>query len=254
MTPVRTVTADGGGVVRLILDRGKGNVLDGQMVDALRAEIRKLANKPELRLLIFEGAGPHFSFGASVEEHLPDQVEGMLTSFHQLFRDIEELQVPTAAVVTGQCLGGGFELATWCGQVFCDPSAVFAVPEIQLAVFPPIAAMSLRWRIGGSRATAMIISGEKVGAARAVDIGLADHCSDDPAAAVLEWYERTLATLSPVALRFAWSASRIPVSSALSIELPRLERLYLTKLMAFDDPVEGLTAFLERRQPEWRAW
>ena len=249
--PVRSETMYGGAVERLLLDQPKGNVLDGRMIDAIRGEIQGLASRRGLRLVILEGAGLHFSFGASVEEHLPDRVEAMLGNFHGLFEDLERLQVPTAAVVRGQCLGGGFELASWCGQVFCDPTAVFAVPEIQLAVFPPIAAMSLRWRIGGARATSMVISGERVDAARAVEIGLADQCSDDPAAAALRWYEASLAGLSPAALRFAWSAARRPLIDALAKDLPELARLYRSKLMAHDDPVEGLNAFLERRQPVW---
>ncbi len=250
---VRTETLYEGAVEKLILDQPKGNVLDGAMVGGLRDHVKALAERKELKLVVFEGAGRHFSFGASVEEHLPDRVEGMLTSFHDLFRDIENLEVPTAAVVRGQCLGGGFELATWCGQVFCEPRAAFSVPEIKLAVFPPIAAMALRWRVGGARATQMIITGERVGGEQAAQIGLVDHCSDDPGQALLDWYESSLGDVSPSALRIAWSAARRPVAVALQDELPDLERLYLMKLMDLDDPIEGLNAFLEKRTPVWRA-
>lgn len=249
--PVRTETLFDGAVERLIFDASPGNVLDGEMVRAIRFELQRLEDRRELRLVVFEGAGRHFSFGASVEEHLPGRVVTMLRHFHDMFRDLESLQVPTAAVVRGQCLGGGFELATWCGQVFCDPTAVFAVPEIELAVFPPIAAISLPWRIGGSRATRMIITGERVDGRRAADLGLADICDDDPEAALFAWYESSLARMSPSALRIAWSAARMPMARALTKELDELERLYLIKLMALRDPAEGLSAFIEKRAPVW---
>jgi cyclohexa-1,5-dienecarbonyl-CoA hydratase len=249
--PIRAETLFDGAVERLVLDQPKGNVLDSRMVDGLRGKIQKLGLRQGLRLVIFEGAGRHFSFGASVEEHLPARVDGMLANFHGLFFDIERLGVPTAAIVRGQCLGGGLELATWCGRVFCDPTAVFAVPEVKLAVFPPVAAMSLRWRIGGARATSMIISGERIDGVAAAALGLADECVDGAGAAALRWYEENLAELSPVGLRIAWIAARRPMARALHEELPELERLYLLKLMALQDPVEGLTAFLERREPVW---
>ena len=104
-----------------------------------------------LKLLVFEGEGAHFSFGASVEEHLPEHIGRVLPGFHRSSGELEALGIPTAAVVRGQCLGGGFELAVWCGMVFCDSSARFGVPEIKLGVFPPVAAVALPWRMPGAR-------------------------------------------------------------------------------------------------------
>ena len=150
-SPIRCGAERSGEIQRIVLDRPKANVLDLEMITAIRARLVELAKDPgPLKLLVFEGAGEHFSFGASVQEHLPDRVGKLLPAFHGLFRDLEALGTPTAAVVRGQCLGGAFELALWCGVVFGEASARFGVPETRLGVFPPVAAIALPWRVTGA--------------------------------------------------------------------------------------------------------
>ena len=241
-----------GGLIRLVLDRPKGNVLDAEMVAGLRAAVTGLAGERKVKLLVFEGRGSHFSFGASVSEHLPHQVGDMLHDFHGLFRDIEALGVPTAALVRGQCLGGGCELAMWCGRVFASPDARLGLPEVTLGVFPPLGALALPWRVGGARATTLVLTGAALPAVDARAQGLVDEVSSNPEAAMLTWYDAHFAPRSAVALRYAWRAARRPLAHALAHELPHLEALYLEGLMSHRDPVEGLNAFLERRAPEWR--
>ncbi len=250
-TPLRQERAHGDAVVRLILDRPKANVLDMEMVRALRGAIAGLRDDAGLKLVVFEGSGPHFSFGASVPEHLPGRVESMLPDFHQLFVELEALGVPTAAAVRGQCLGGAAELVLWAGRVVLHPGARIGVPEVTLGVFPPIAALGLRWRVSGARATEMVVTGDPLSAEAALATGLADAIDDDPRAAVDRWYSAHLSGLSAVAVRFAWRAARAPMRRALAEDLPQLERLYLQELMACHDPVEGLTAFVEKRTPTW---
>ncbi|MEX0880139.1 MAG: enoyl-CoA hydratase/isomerase family protein [Thermoanaerobaculia bacterium] len=251
--PIRCTSERSGQIQRIVLDRPKGNVIDLEMIAAIRARLAELSADPgPAKLLVFEGAGEHFSFGASVEEHLPGRVAELLPAFHGLFRDLEALGVPTTALVRGQCLGGAFEIALWCGVVFCEPSARLGVPETKLGVFPPIAAIALPWRVPGARATQMIISGDSYDAQDAAACGLVDRCTNDAETALQQWFDERLAGKSAVAVRMAWRASRRLLSRALAIDLPELERLYLEELMAHRDPVEGLTAFLERRQPVWK--
>ncbi len=159
--------------------------------------------------------------------------------------------MPTAAVVRGQCLGGAFELALWCGVVFAEPSARFGVPETKLGVFPPVAAVVLPWRVTGARATQLILTGETVEAGAAAAMGLVDVCEADAEAALQDWFDAHLAAKSAVAVRAAWRASRLRLAAALANDLPLLEAQYLRDLMAHRDPVEGLKAFLERRTPVW---
>lgn len=252
-SPVRFSTESSGQVDRIVLDRPKGNVIDLEMIEAIRARIAEIGVDPGARkLLVFEGAGPNFSFGASVEEHLPDKVGRLLPAFHRLFWDLERLSIPTAAVVRGQCLGGGFELALWCGLLVCDTTTRFGVPEIKLGVFPPIAAIVLPWRVSGARSTQMILSGESVDGMSAAHLGLADWCSDDPEADLQKWFVQNLEGKSAVAVRTAWRASRRLLADSLRNDLTSLETLYLKDLMSHEDPIEGISAFVERRPPVWR--
>jgi cyclohexa-1,5-dienecarbonyl-CoA hydratase len=235
-----------------VLDRPKANLLDLEMIGALRRGLRELAAEPgAAKLVVLEGAGEHFSFGASVPEHLPGKVEALLPAFHGLFRDLEAVSIPTAAIVRGQCLGGGFELALWCGRIFAEETARLGVPETRLGVFPPVAAVALPWRIPGAAATQLILSGESLEGRAAAQRGLVDACVPDAEAALQSWFDETLAGKSAVAVRAAWRATRLPMAEALERALPRLEKSYLEELMAHRDPREGLEAFLERRPPAW---
>jgi cyclohexa-1,5-dienecarbonyl-CoA hydratase len=251
-SPIRCTTEHSGQLERIVLDRPKANILDCEMLAAIRERIARLAEAlGAAKLLVFEGAGGNFSFGASVEEHLPDRVTGLLRQFHRLFLDLERLSIPTAAVVRGQCLGGGFELALWCGYVVCEPSARLGVPETKLGVFPPMAALALPWRVTGARSTQMILSGESLAGEEAARCGISDLCTDDAEAALQEWFRTRLASKSAVALRAAWRASRRLLADSLKNDIWSLEKYYLTDLMSHQDPVEGLSAFLEHRPPVW---
>lgn len=236
-----------GGLTWLTLENGRGNVLDGDTVRALAAAVVEAARDPELRLLAFRAVGRDFSWGASVPEHVAHLAPAMLAELHQFFRVLEGTAVPTAAAVRGRCLGGGWELAGWCGHVVCAPDAVVGLPEITLGVFPPIGSLLLRWRAGGARATDLVISGRTLGAAAAVERGLVEEVAEDPEAAVLRWYETHLAPLSAASLKLAWRAARLPVARFLEEDLPRLERLYLDELLLTHDANEGIAAFLEKR-------
>jgi cyclohexa-1,5-dienecarbonyl-CoA hydratase len=252
-SPVRSSAEHSGQIERIVLDRPRGNVLDLEMLSAIRDRLQEISADPgPCKLLVFEGAGSHFSFGASVEEHLPNKVGRLLPAFHGIFWDLERLSIPTAAVVRGQCLGGGFELALWCGMVFCDFSARFGVPEVKLGVFPPLASIALPWRITGARSTQLILSGESIEGPAAVAIGIADRCTDDPESALQAWFTQNLDGKSAVAVRTAWRASRRLLADALRNDLTSLESLYLKDLMSHADPIEGISAFVERRPPVWR--
>jgi cyclohexa-1,5-dienecarbonyl-CoA hydratase len=251
-SPIRFETQRDGQIERIILDRPPGNILDLEMFAAIRARLAGIGKDPGRRkLLVFEGAGANFSYGASVQEHLPEQAGEMLKAFHLLLSELDALSIPTAAVVRGQCLGGGLELAAWCGRVFCEPAARFGVPEVKLAVFPPIGAIVLPWRAGGAAATEMILSGESVGGEEAARLRVADVCTADPEAALRDWFTKELEPKSAIAVRMAWLAVRLTLGRRLLTDLPVLEKLYLEVLMRHRDPVEGLQAFLEKRTPAW---
>jgi cyclohexa-1,5-dienecarbonyl-CoA hydratase len=241
-----------GALLHIALNAPKANVLDSAMLAGIEAALDAHGDDPRLALIAFEGTGKHFSFGASVEEHQADQAAAMLERFHGLFRRLGELSVPTAAVVRGQCLGGGLELASYCTWIFAHDGARFGQPEIKLAVFPPMASVLLPWRVGGGAAADLCVSGRSIDAAAALRIGLVQHVSQDPAAALEAFFAEHLAPLSPSSVRFTERAVRLSLHRALERDLPDIERLYLDELMKTHDANEGIASFLEKRDPVYR--
>ena len=100
-----------GALLRLRLARPKANIVDAAMILALHAALREHRGRHTLRGVLLDAEGPHFSFGASVEEHLPGNCAQMLASLHALLIELLEFPVPVLVAVRGQCLGGGLELA-----------------------------------------------------------------------------------------------------------------------------------------------
>ena len=236
---------------RFVLSGAKGNILDGRMCGALAEAFREAAATRSVKAIVLEGEGADFSFGASVEEHLPDRVAGMLRGFHDLFRVMLESAVPTLAAVRGRCLGGGMELAAFCHRVFAAPDARLGQPEIVLGVFAPIASMFLRERTGRAVAEDLCLSGRTIDAAEALRLGLVDTLADDPSVAALDYARAHLLPRSAASLRHAVRAVRRDLSARFDTDVAAQEALYLESLMRTADAVEGIRAFLEKRRPQW---
>jgi cyclohexa-1,5-dienecarbonyl-CoA hydratase len=252
----RTIRADlleDGTVLRLVLDRPKGNVLTSEMMGELVGALEVHESDRHLRLVVLRGAGGTFSYGASVEEHRKALAPAMLAQFHDLARRVASYPVPTAALVEGRCLGGAFELVLCCHFVFAARSAVFACPEIKLGVFPPVLAVLGPRRLGAPLAERMLLTGEEAGAESLARTGFVTSLLDDgadPEAAVLAWYREKLGALSAFALRQASRAARSG-SDDLGELLSAAERHYVRTVLESHDGNEGIEAFLARRPPVW---
>jgi cyclohexa-1,5-dienecarbonyl-CoA hydratase len=244
-----------GAVWRVLLDAPKGNVLDSVMMADIHAMLDEAGKHAELRLIVYEGAGKHFSFGASVEEHVKEKAGQMLSAFHSMFLRMADLAIPTAALVRGQCLGGGMELAIFCNFLFAEATAVFGQPEIKLAVFPPPASVILPLKVGQANADVLAITGASVPAARAYEMGLATHLvpdGEDGWEHVSGWAAKNIAALSGASLRRAVRAARVHFDDVLREKLAEVEKLYLEDLMETHDANEGIASFLEKRKPDWK--
>jgi cyclohexa-1,5-dienecarbonyl-CoA hydratase len=253
--PLRVWRERDGRLLRVRLARPKANVLDAEMIAALDAAFAEAARpapgQPALRGVLLDAEGPHFSFGASVEEHLPDRCAGMLRGFHALLLRMLELPVPVLVALRGQCLGGGLELAAAGGVLFAGSDARLGQPEIVLGVFAPAASCLLPERVGPGAAEDLLLSGRSVDAAEALRLGLVNAVADDPEAAALAWFDEHLAKRSASSLGFAVRAARLGLVERVRAKLAALEELYLTGLMSTRDAAEGLTAFLEKRPARW---
>ena len=240
-----------GALLRLRLSRPKANIVDAAMIAAIRSALDEHLPGTRLRAVLLEAEGSHFSFGASVEEHLPGSFAAMLRELHALVLQLVASPVPVLVAVRGQCLGGGLEVAAAGHLIFAAPGAMFGQPEIKLAVFAPAASCLLPERIGPSRAADLLFSGRSIGAEEAHRIGLVHALADDPGAAALAYFEEHLASLSAGSLRFAVRAARYDLVYRIRRKLAEVERLYIEELMATHDAVEGLNAFIAKRPAVW---
>ena len=250
-TPLHAELEKDGALLRLRLSRPKANIVDAAMIAALRSALAQHLSSARLRAVLLDADGPHFSFGASVEEHLPGSCGAMLGELHALILQLVASPVPVLVAVRGQCLGGGLEVAAAGHLIFAAPGAMFGQPEIKLAVFAPAASCLLPEKIGPSRSEDLLFSGRSIGAEEAYRIGLVNALADDPSHAALAYFEEHYASRSASSLRSAVGAARYDFVSRIRRKLAEVERLYLEELMATNDAVEGLTAFIAKRPPEW---
>jgi cyclohexa-1,5-dienecarbonyl-CoA hydratase len=250
-TPLKVWLEKDGALLRLRLAKPKANLIDAAMIRALTDAFASHKGNPGLLAALVDHEGPHFSFGASVEEHLPERCEQMLRELHSLLHEMLGWPRPILMAVRGQCLGGGLELAAAGSLIFAAPDAQLGQPEIKLGVFAPAASVLLPLRIGQARAEDLLLSGRSIGAAQAAAWGLASEVADDPAAAAMAYFEKHLAGRSAAALGLAVRAAREPFAELARARLDDVEALYLEKLMSTRDANEGLIAFIEKRQPKW---
>ena len=252
-SPLSVERLDEGAIWRVTIGGSKGNILDGAGVQALAEPFRDARVSPHLKAICLEGQGAHFSFGASVPEHLPPLAGAMLGAFHGALLAMIDSHVPVLAAVRGQCLGGGLEIVMLCHRVVAAPDARLGQPEIMLGVFAPMASIVLADRVGRSAADDLCLSGRSVTAQEALAMRLVDQIADgDPADEAMGWARTHLLPKSASSLRYAVRAARSGLRARLADELPAIERLYLDDLMSTADALEGLQAFMERRPVTWR--
>lgn len=240
-------------ITEIILNTPPANIVTAKMMDEISDCLKTQQEIADKKLIIFTGEGKNFSFGASVEEHLPEFVNDMLSRFHRFIGAILGCKIPTLAKVSGSCLGGGFELALACTFIHADQNAKMGVPEIQLAVFPPPASVLLPLRCGDAFASQMILTGEIYTASQLLGKNIINAVSEDGNldADADTFIEQSITPKSAAALRIACTAARMVTVDHYKQYIGELEQLYLKDLMSTKDAVEGVKSFVEKRKPNW---
>lgn len=236
------------------MDQPPGNLLSLAMVRELRDALSEIDGRTGVKWVTVEGAADEFSYGAKIQEHLPDEMRVVLPETHRMLRQWLACAAPTAALVSGRCLGGGFELALACDDILATVDASFGLPEVRLAAFPPAAAAFLPARVGASRASRAIVSGAIQQASYWHDAGLVSVVMSENGLydAAREWFVRHLAAHSATALSHGARAARLMLMSHALPVLESAERLYLESLLDTEDVREGIQAFIDKRPPTWK--
>lgn len=226
------------------------NALNKAMVLELDHVFDLLAVDPEVRAVVITG-GKNFAAGADVSGMKDLDPEGAKEfSFRHTFNKIERMPKPVIAAINGFALGGGLELALACDIRVAAPDSKLGLPEINLGLFPGAGGTQRLPRlIGPSRAKQMIYSGSPVKADKALEMGLVDLIAEHPFHEALKLAEN-LATKAPIALKMAKQC----IDLALDMDLEagvEYEALAWASLFATNDQKEGLSAFLEKRPPQF---
>ncbi|MBI5867608.1 MAG: enoyl-CoA hydratase/isomerase family protein [candidate division Zixibacteria bacterium] len=240
-------------IARLTLARPPLNVLNIAMLTEINAYLELLIGRRDLCVLLIIGEGKMFSSGVDVPEHKKDMAEKMIRTFHQTFRLMNRLPMPTVCAAHGGAYGGAMELAIFCDILLACDDLKIGVPEIKLGVFPPLAVAHLMQFVGSKKAAELIYTGAVMNAVEAQRIGLVNHVYPVAEfAAAVEQFIGQFKSLSAFSLGQAKRAFQRVVMKDFELALDEAEAIYLKDLMNGHDANEGLAAFMEKRKPAWK--
>ena len=241
------------GLGTITLNRPPVNILNIAMMAEINDQLNTWQGKKDLKVVLFNAKGKCFSAGVDVGEHMGDLAPKMIGAFHRIFRLMDTLGIPTVASVYGSCLGGGCELAVFCDLVVSSQGAKYGQPEIQVGVFPPIAAQIMPRIMGRKAAMELILSGKIISAEEARTMGLVNQVvpEEELEEATVKFVKPYL-RLSAEVLRKTKKAVSAGLMDDFEPSLKAIEDIYLNELMQTADAQEGLKAFLEKRKPEWK--
>jgi len=246
------VQADGP-VARLTLQRPEHNLLNEQMLRELATSIGRVSEGGPTKLIVLDAAGKIFSAGVDVGEYTGERAFSMLDAFHAACIAMVEAPQPVLVVVDGAAIGGGAELVAYGDLVVATPRARFALPEITIGMFPPLASTMFPHIVGPKRALELVLTGEAISAERARDLGLVNRLVPETQlqAAVNELIGK-ITVHSGAVLGMAKKAVLGGMGLSLRDALRNSMSIFLNELYRLEDSQEGLRALLEKRKPQWK--
>ena len=244
-----------GGVLTLTIDREeRRNALSPEVLTALLSAVRSPGDG--VRVIVITGAGEKaFSAGADLGALNPDATQLELHEGRGMLRElilaIRECPLPVVARVQGLCLAGGFGLMLACDVTVASETVAFGTPEVDVGLWPFMIGALVARHVSPKRALDLMLTGRRIDAATALDWGLVSRVV--PAAALDETVAEVtagLAAKSPLVLRLGKAAYYATEDVALAPALAHLQG-QLSLLTQSKDAVEGITAFFQKRPPEW---
>jgi enoyl-CoA hydratase/carnithine racemase len=229
------------------------NALSPEVMELLAGELERLDPDPEVRCVVIAGSDKVFAAGADIkamsERSFAEALRHPAAGF---WRRLAAIKTPMIAAVSGYALGGGCELALACDMIVAAEGATFGQPEITLGIIPGGGGTQRLARVlGKQRAMEYVLTGKRFDAETARTMGLVNEVAKKG-----KWLEQAMAlaqTVSerpPIAARLAKQAVIAAEETALTAGLENERRLY-ELAMATEDRVEGMEAFLEKREPKF---
>ncbi len=255
MSDLIQVSTDEFGVALLRLNRPEArNALSPEMMEEIASELERLDPDPEVRCVVIAGSDDVFAAGADIkamsERSFAEALRHPAASF---WRRVAAIKTPLVAAVSGYALGGGCELALACDMIVASDDARFGQPEITLGIIPGGGGTQrLARTVGKQLAMEYVLTGRRFDAHMALRMGLVNKVASK-GSYLQEALElaRTVAERPPIAVRLAKQAVLAAEETALSAGIENERRLY-ELAMASEDRVEGMQAFLEKREPKFQ--
>lgn len=249
---VHVESCDDGAFWRITLNDPPANHLDEDMIAALTDVFERARAEKDLRATVLMGAGDNFSLGGSPESFLPERAAKSVPAFINLIRLILDTTVARVAIVRGECMGRGLELARICNRVYASMEARVGLPEIEMGVIPAVACIVLPERLGRGPASEMCATGYIKGAEEASWMQLVDHAVEDVETFAIAEVRQFLSHLSVSSLRLAFRAVDIGFCARVKAGLDAVEKFYLEEVLPTHDAEEGVRAAIENRKPIWK--
>lgn len=260
MTQARVTLTIDKSIATVTFDHPPVNAWSKPMTDGLREVLRELRSDDAIEALILTGAGERaFSAGSDIAEMSnllsPGQaVERKLRPQHEVFSELAHFPKPTIAALNGLTLGGGVEIACCCDFVVAEEQVQLGSPEVKLGVFPSSGGtFRITRRIGEGRAKQFMLLGEPIVAQTALEWGLVSHVV--PRGQALSAAEELAATLVTRGLT-GYEMCKSVILEALALPEPELVEFSLAqseKAFTSDEAREGVSAFLEKRTPDFKS-
>jgi enoyl-CoA hydratase/carnithine racemase len=230
------------------------NALSAELMERLAALVEEWDADEEVRCIVIAGSDDYFAAGADIKAMRERSFqEAMANPTSSQWARIAGCRTPMIAAVSGFALGGGCELALSCDMIVASETAEFGQPEITLGIIPGAGGTQRLTRvIGKQRAMELVLTGRRMDAAEAYAIGIVNRLAPKK-----EWFAQAVelaqvvARRAPIAARLGKQAVQAADETALAAGLAYERRLY-ELAMATDDRIEGMTAFIEKRRPEFR--
>jgi enoyl-CoA hydratase/carnithine racemase len=250
-----------GAVLRLTLNNPPANVLSVAVMESLQAELDAIGDDPSVHVVVLAAAGKLFSAGHDLKEmtaHRPDPDRGRAFFEHTfalcsgLMQSIVSLPQPVIAEVDGVATAAGCQLVASCDVAIASDRSQFGVNGIDLGLFCATPAVALTRNISAKRAMEMLLTGEMIDAATALEFGLVNRVvPQDALTNVVSEYASTIAAKSPIAVKLGKAAVHRQAGTPLTEAYERTCGVMVENMMAADANV-GISAFLEKREPNWR--
>jgi cyclohexa-1,5-dienecarbonyl-CoA hydratase len=242
-----------GCVARLTLNHPEHNLLNEAMLRELADGVGSASQMVAVKVIVLDASGKVFCGGVDIGEYTADRAFSMLDAFHSACIGMVEAAQPVVVVVDGPAIGGGAELVAYGDLVIATPRARFALPEITIGMFPPLASTMFPHIIGPKRTLELILTGDAITAERARDLGLVNRLVPEAELqAALNELIAKISAQSGAVLGLAKKAVLGGIGMSLRDALRNSMNIFMNELYRTEDSQEGLRALLEKRKPVWK--